>query len=199
MITTDKEYYKHLYLIQDQNFPTQANLLPSSRIYDIDLSTRTIDAPDFLSTATDHKSEVIYFKVDRFFDYMDLTNTACVVQYINAAGKSHYYPVPYYDIRTFAKEDKMLFPWVIDGAATEAAGPVKFSIRFYKIDEENTQFLYNIATLPATSKVLHGINAKDDFKPEDYDIAGDRFLKIQQDFQRLQAQVSDQIYWLTVD
>lgn len=200
MITTDKEYYKELYRIQDENFPTQAVLLPSEeRIYDIDLSSRTIKAPEFLSTVTDHKSEVVYFKVDRFFDYMDLTNTACVIQYINADKESHYYPVPFYDVYTFAKEDKLLFPWVIDGAATQAAGPVKFSIRFYRIDDANTKFVYNLTTLPATSQVRYGIEAKNEFKPEDYEIAGDRFLLLQQELRKIEQKVIDQLYWLNAD
>jgi len=108
-------------------------LLPSTeRIYEIDLNTRTIDAPEWLSVETDHRSETIYFKVPRYFDHMDLTTTVCVIQYINANGEGRVYPVPYYDITTCTRENfetleqepYILFPWVIDGEATKAAGDV---------------------------------------------------------------------------
>ncbi len=201
MITTTEEYYQELYRIQDNNFPSQAILLPSDeRIYDIDLNSRTIEAPEFLSVATEHKSETIYFKIDRYNDYMDLTNTACVIQYVNADGEAHYYPVPYYDVTTFSKEDKLLFPWVIDGAATKAKGTVQFSIRFYRIDIANSQFIYNLTTRPAASKVLYGLHPGDKgFKPEDYEIAMDRYLTIMQEIHDIKQKVVDQLYWLTVE
>ena len=78
---SEKEYLEQLHQIQSQNPPSIALLSNAEVIYDVDLSTRKIDSPKFLSVARDHKSETIYFRVDRFFDYMDLTNTICVVQY----------------------------------------------------------------------------------------------------------------------
>ena len=81
MITNATEYYKELYRIQDHNFQLQAVLVPSSeRIYDIDLNTRKVSVPEYLSVETDHKAEVIYFRVDRYFDYMDLAEIPCVIQ-----------------------------------------------------------------------------------------------------------------------
>jgi hypothetical protein len=177
MITTANEYYATLAQIQDLNFPVQAVFTPSNEhIYEVDLNKREVSMPEFLSVETDHKSETIYFKLNRFFDYMDLSRTACVIQYINAAGESHYYPVPYYDCITFLDEDKMLVPWVIDGAATKTAGTVKFSIRFYRIAEGH--FIYNLTTKTASAKVLHGMVGQ--FLPEDYEIATDVFLQIQE-------------------
>jgi hypothetical protein len=135
MITAANEYYSALAQIQDQNFPVQAVLVPSTeRIYEVDLFTRSVSMPEFLSIETDHQAETIYFKVDRFFDYMDLSRTACVIQYITANNESHFYPVPFYDCITFNEENKMIIPWNISGAVTNTAGIVKFNIRFYKIE-----------------------------------------------------------------
>lgn len=199
MITTTEEYYKELYRIQDENFPSQAILLPSDeRVYDIDLNSRTVNVPEFLSIESDHKSETVYFKVDRFYDYMDLSNTACVIQYINADKEAHYYPVPFYDVTSCAQDDKLLFPWVIDGAATKTAGPVQFSIRFYRIDIANSHFIYNLTTKPATGKVLHGMKVEE-FPPEDYEIALDRYLAIMQEIHDIKQKVADQLYWLTIE
>ena len=175
MITTAAEYEQYLARIQDENAPSIAILLPSDeRIYNVDLNSRKIEAPEFLSVEKDHHAECIYFMVDRFFDNMDLSNTVCVIQYINAGGEERVYAVPYYDITTYYDKDhpKMIFPWAIGGEATKYAGNVEFSIRFYKINEvldpndEETiaerYFLYNLNTRPVTSKVLYGLNVSDE-------------------------------------
>jgi hypothetical protein len=74
--------------------------LPAGEIvYDIDLNSREINSPKFLSVKKDHKSETVYFRVDRFFDYVDLSTTVCLVQYITPkTKKSRIYVVPFYDI-----------------------------------------------------------------------------------------------------
>lgn len=80
MITTAAEYEQYLARIQDENAPSIAILLPSDeRIYNVDLNSRKIEAPEFLSVEKDHHAECIYFMVDRFFDNMDLSNTVCVI------------------------------------------------------------------------------------------------------------------------
>ena len=114
MITTAEEYYSHLFQIQDHNAPSLALLLPRDEIiYNIDLNTRKIEAPDVLSAQYDHYAETIYFSVDRYFDNMDLTNTVCVVQFINEKNEEegHLYVVPFYDITYFLIN---FFKFVVD-------------------------------------------------------------------------------------
>lgn len=200
MITTAAEYYQNLFRIQEENFPGTAVLLPSDeRIYEINMSARSIEVPEFLSVATDHKAETIYFKIDRFFDYMDLTECTCVIEYVNANKKSHYYVVPFYDNTTFYKESKILFPWCIDGAATEQAGVIEFAIRFYKIDSNNQHFIYNLSTLPHKSKILYGINNTTEFNPEDYEIAQDKYLILKAEIDEIKKDVLAGQYWLDAD
>ena len=104
MITTPKEYNEKLWQIQSENAPTLAILLPSTeKIYNIDLNKRTIEAPKFLSVSKDHNAETIYFKIDRFFDNVDLSNTVCLIQYKNALKEERVYVVPFYDIETFGR------------------------------------------------------------------------------------------------
>lgn len=160
MYTDSKEYIQLLYRIQDTNAPSLAVLAPSYEpFFEIDLETREIHAPEILSVKADHRSETIYFKVARWYDGMDLTNTCCIIQYINAAGEGRIYPVPFYDIDTCSGEerDTILFPWVIDGEATKVAGEVKYSVRFFKVDSTGNYLLYNLNTLPTTGKVEKGI------------------------------------------
>ncbi len=149
------------------NLPSLAVLIPSTEnIYEFDLNTRKIEAPEFLSNYTDHVAEVIYFKCDRFFDYMDLANCTCIIQYKNAKGESRVYPVPFVDVATCSLENKMLIPWCVDGNVTAQAGEVMFSIRFYKISENGTMVTYSLSSLPAKSQVLDTMNViGDDGEP----------------------------------
>lgn len=107
MITTVEEYNAKLGLIQDANYPSQALLLPKDEfIYEIDLNTRVIKAPIYLGVEKDHKAETIYFLTDRFFCGIDLANTSCLVQYVNALGEGRFFPVPFYDVTTYSGRDE---------------------------------------------------------------------------------------------
>lgn len=169
MITTPQEYYAKLHLIQDTNKPMVAVLAPSDeRIYNIDLSTRKIESPEFLSIEKDHMAETIYFTVDRYYDNIDLLETTCIVQYINANKEARIYAVPFFDITTF--EGKILFPWCIEGEATKAAGNVQYSFKFYhtfKGENDEVLFDFNLNTMAATSRVLTGLDVAN--KDETYD------------------------------
>lgn len=169
MITTPQEYYSKLHLIQDTNKPTVAVLAPESeKIYHIDLSTRKIESPDFLSIEKDHMAETIYFTVDRFYDGIDLLETTCIVQYINANKEARIYAVPFFDVTTF--EGKILFPWCIEGEATKAAGNVQYSFKFYhtfKGENDEVLFDFNLNTMAASSRVLTGLDVAK--KDETYD------------------------------
>lgn len=168
MITTPEDYIAMLHRIQDENFPRIALLLPpDENIYDIDLNTRTIELPEFLSVQKDHVAETIYFRVDRYFDHMDLSNTVCLIQYIiknpdTGKEEGYLYPVPFYDTETLMYEDKMIFPWALEGNATRYAGDIQFAIRFYLVNHEGDKIVYNLNTLPHQSKILYGIDVTED-------------------------------------
>jgi hypothetical protein len=155
MITSLQEYYNLLYLIQDENPPELAVLIPGNEEpLRIDLDTRKIDAPEYLSVATDHRAETVFFSVNRYFDNVDLSTMSCIIQFINAAGESGIYVVPFYDISR--GDDNMLIPWVIEGAVTAKSGSVAYSVQFFRVSESSSKYAYNLNTLAATSKVLEG-------------------------------------------
>ena len=133
-IIKEQEFLSNLYAIQSLNPPSYVLFFYIQKTYNIDLATRTIDAPAHLSVSKDHESETIYFKIDRFHDYMDLTNTTCVIQYITPDKKTHLYVVPFYDVITDKINNKIIFPWCVDGNVTKFTGIVEFSIRFYIAD-----------------------------------------------------------------
>ena len=173
MITNPIDYYNAIQQIKDKNKPQYAILLPTDEnIYNIDLSTREVEAPEYLSLYTDQYAETVYFKADRYYDNMDLADTVCTIQYVNDGVKKltgeedegRVYLVPFIDIFTFKKENKILIPWQISGEVARVPGNITFSIRFFKLNEIG-QYIYNINTLPAKSKILNGL----DLNLEEYD------------------------------
>ena len=218
-VVTAKEYFSNLFRIQDENPPSLALLLPSSeRTYHIDLNTRSlVNVPEFLSVERDHKAEVLYFTINRFYDYMDLTETICLIKYINADKESHYYAVPFYDIHTpnqnrdlvaydengdqvgGVEAEYMMFPWVIDGTVVKKAGPVTFSFEFYKMNADGTgKKVYSLSTMPAKSKVLHGIE-EEKFDPSYYDPNVVPYENLQSQINDLKKAYSEGLYWLKAD
>lgn len=166
---------------EGKSYPQLVHLLPSDdQIIDIDLSQRLINAPDFLSVRYDHNAEVIYFKCDRYYDNMDLTHTICLIQYKNAShlnnsGKPErdngLYWVPYYDVYHYDVEEeedlvvpKILIPWAIGGLATLYPGKIEYVLRFYQLNNEGTEYLYNMSTQVAEGTILHGMDAIDEIK-----------------------------------
>lgn len=115
---------------------------------------------------------------------MDLSNTICIIQYIPPGSTdkiAHTYVVPFFDIMSNADKNKIIFPWVIGGAATQAEGTIKFAIRFYRIDsdEENKPILtYNLNTEPAESKILYGLEVDDEATKLEYNISTDAYLSL---------------------
>ena len=162
-----------LYDIQAKNAPGNVYLPFAHNIYDIDLDTRIINGPETLSVRRDHRAEVIYFKVDRYFDYMDLANTICIIQYlIPNETIPRIYVVPFLDTSTCAKEDKIIFPWVVGGMATAIDGIVEYSVRFYKVQRENEndiKLLYNLSTLPTTAVVKKSLEGDGEIMNAEYD------------------------------
>jgi hypothetical protein len=196
--TPDKSI-EDLFQIQTQAPPTIINLPYASpnRIFNIDLNTRSINAPSFLSVSRDHKAGVIYFRADRYYDYMDLAETICLVQYIlpGTKGKDaapYTYVVPFFD--TQSEEGKIIFPWVIGGPATTVEGKIKYAVRFYRVKGgeagEPMQLVYNLNTIPATSKIEYGLEADTDVMKAPYD------EPISSHYDNLIAQLSNQrTYW----
>lgn len=178
-------------------------------IYEVDLNKRSIEAPEFLSVELDHNAETIYFSVDRFFDNVDLSTVYCVIQYQNAnpdkAKGGYIYPVPYFDITTKARENKMLFQWAIEGPATAFSGTVTFSIKFYRIapkivyEADGSQhelmiYEYILNTQPQTSKVLYGLDVQ--ATSENYYFEASEVEKIYQRIEEVRR--TNDLYWIVL-
>lgn len=186
-----------LYDLQAKHAPSNVYLPFADNIYDIDLKTRQIHGPEYISVQRDHKSEIIYFKVDRFCDYMDLSNTVCIVEYIVPGDPKrvpHIYVVPFYDTAKFMKDNKMIFPWNVGGAATSQNGTIEYAIRFYRVDGEgnNKKLVYNLNTLPTKSKVLKSLETDGEIMKAEYDIPVEAYEEL------IHQVVNNRTYWTIV-
>ena len=210
MITTSQEYLQNLYILQDQNFPQLiASDIPEDEAkLIIDLNTRMVSAPEFLSVEKDHNAETLYFMVDRYFDNVDLATMSCIVQYQNASkdtsSNGYIYAVPRYYLIAPEGQQKLIFPWVIEGPATAYSGTVTFSVRFYRISGEyhedinqsTLQYEYLLNTLPAKSKVLEGMDVLE--TSENYTYNPNVFADIYQQIKEIKDVYTDTnvLYWI---
>ena len=164
MITNSEEYLNFLTKIQNGT-PSYELPIPSNEpIYEIDLNTRIINAPKFLSVETDHDAEFIYFSIDRYFESMDLLTCAGLVLFKNAKNEEYAYLIPAYNLNILP--GKIVFAWNIQGAVTKYSGNVQFAFKFFKLvesenmDEESNSFKpvleFDLNTLVAQSKILSG-------------------------------------------
>lgn len=172
-LTEKKTPLEQLYQIQTQAPPTSVRLFNAKKVYKIDLNSREVEAPRLLSVEKDHKSTVVYFKLDRYYDYMDLANTICLIQYLPPSSKVPYtYVVPFFDVLTYKEDGKMVIAWDVGGPATQKEGVLQFAIRFYKIQEREdgkAELVYNLNTIPATTRISYGLEADDEAMKAEYD------------------------------
>lgn len=173
-----------LFEIQKNNAPQFAVMPFVEECIEVDFRSRSIGEREVLSTARDHKSETIYFIMDRYWDFMDLSTTTCVIAYKTYPadktkdGVTGLYAVPYYDIYSHKADpgsldkDRMIIPWCIDGKVTQEAGEVEYAIRFYRIDERGENLIYNLNTMSTIGKVLYGLNVQVDGLDDAEDLGG---------------------------
>ena len=165
MITDPSEFRQRLQEIQNSANVTFTHLPSNEPRFIIDANSREINIPfefSFLGVIGDHKAETIYFEIDRYFDDVDLSEHTCVIQFINKNPETlkfneGFYPVATMDVNSI--DGKIIFGWNIMNDATQIAGDIHFSIRFYSIDSNN-EFTYNFNTLTANSIILDTLDIK---------------------------------------
>lgn len=158
MITGSKEYERFLADLADANQGVPSILkmrVPTTEeIYEIDWNTRKISPPPFIGVSGDHRSEYIFFKMDRYYDMIDLSTTIGMVVFKNSKNEEFFQLIPYYDIMT--EQGKIYFPWSIQAPAALYSGQISFSFKFFKVDINSKELLYEINTTIAKTKVLNG-------------------------------------------
>lgn len=186
-ITSLEEYFHWLPLIKstieidaegkEVEKPTKFVILPlDEEPFKIDANRRSITIPDNfkkngIAVQSDELAEVVYFKVDRFFDAMDLNNCEIYIQWetpkrndgLPTKGIS---PAFIRDIES--EPGQLIFGWAISEAITKFAGNLKFSVKFFQLQETPVKddlgvekviqnVVYSLNTLIASVEVKPGI------------------------------------------
>lgn len=159
----------------------------------INANTRAITIPSAfkkngIAVQGDDLAEVIYFEIDRYFDYMDLNNCDIFIQWEtpkNAEGKTIRSVSSEYIRDIESKPGKLIFGWALSDQITKQAGQLRFSVRFFKWEDEeeaengvNKNLAYSFSTLTASVQINPSINI--DIEKEDFDVdnCADRLVEL---------------------
>lgn len=204
MITDSHDYERFLSEIAKTAPSVLKMRLPiDEKVYDINLNTREISAPSFLGVTGDHSAEFIFFRMDRFYEMMDLADTIGVVLFKNAHGEGYYQIIPYYDI--YSEKNKIIFPWIVQAPAVMHDGIVSFSFKFFKIDPTAETLIYELNTEIARTRVLVGWAKANPASSQEnyYTLTPESILIDDELLNKLNTIIAagryEQIYWIDLD
>lgn len=153
------QYIKDLALLN----PVYTRLPLDEEVFEIDANTRTITVPksfqnNGISVQGDVMSEIVYFKINRFYDATDLAqdDMKIYIQWQNAEGKMGATAEWTRDVES--EPGFIIFGWPITSEITKTPGTVKFAVRFYKLDDDQKTITYSLSTLNAQVNIKTSLN-----------------------------------------
>ena len=169
-ITSLEEYFSYLEYLQKIN-PIYTILPVDENIFEIDANARTITVPaefraNGVSVQDDEISEILYFRIDRFFDMEDLALDEIYIEWrcpANADGEViEGVSVPWAkDLES--DPGHIIFGWPLASELTATPGDITFAVRFFRFGEGQdfgSQVVYSFSTLSNTVTVKPGINLR---------------------------------------
>lgn len=167
-ITSLNEYFSYIKNLAEID-PLYTVLPLDEDVFDVNLNTRKISIPQHfkdngVSVQGDEIAEVLYFKVNRFFDAQDLAyelgskendRMRIYIQWRSSQegedGKLiEGVSVPWVvDLTTYP--NYILFGWPISSKVTGKEGKIDFAVRFFKFQDRN--ITYSLSTLTHTVEV----------------------------------------------
>ena len=158
-INSLEEYF--LYIADLKKINPIYTILPiDENLFEIDANTREITIPDEfkkngVSVQSDEISEVLYFRIDRFFDMEDLTNEDIFIEW-RAPNGIEGVSMPW-AIDVESQPGYIIFGWPLSSEITAVPGNVTFSVRFYRFQEEEHTLQYSLSTLTNSVVIKPGI------------------------------------------
>jgi hypothetical protein len=171
-ITTLSEYFA--YIVELYKINKKFTILPledEENFFKIDANTRVIEVPEAfkkngISVQGDEVAEIIYFKVDRYFDAEDLGMKSAYIEWQlpadDAGERKTGFSVPYL-IDANICPDHVIIGWPISSELTQIPGKIDFAVRFYKAGDEDdkhyaNKLVYSLSTLPASVEIKPTLN-----------------------------------------
>lgn len=123
--------------------------------FEINADARTIKASKIAVLQNDTNAETIQFVVDRYFDQMDLNEAQIFIQWTRPSGGEGATLV---EMKDLTIPGKIRFGWTLTSDVTAEPGVVKYSVRFWNLDEDEVVYSLNTLTSSLTiSPSLHPI------------------------------------------
>ena len=158
-ITTLDEYFSFIEELNKINRNKYTRLPLDEEVFTINADTRSITVPpsfaaNGVAVQGDEVAEVVYFKINRFFDVTDLDTKDIYIQWRSPARDAsgnfiEGVSAPW--IKDIESEPGyIIFGWPLSSTITQTAGDVQFAVRFYEFNDKK-QLVYSLSTL--TQKV----------------------------------------------
>lgn len=144
--------------------------------FNIDLNSRAISVPSTFfkvngkvgGVQSDQMAELIIFETDRYFDYMDLANTHIYVQW-QLPNAEQSTGATLISMKDLSKAGKIRFAWPLYNVITQYSGNVKFSVRFYLLEQQENEehkLAYSLNTMEAELPIKPALNPSANIQPE---------------------------------
>lgn len=165
-ITSLDEYFS--YIVELNAISKRYTILPlDEEVFEIDANARTITVPQSfqkngISVQGDEVGEIVYFRINRFYDAMDLALRDIYIEWKSAAkdenGKEITGVSVPWVIDTESEPGYIIFGWPLSSKITAAAGTVSFAVRFYTFDPDTDTLKYSLSTLTQTATIKPALN-----------------------------------------
>ena len=137
--------------------------------FEINANTRAITVPSALSqigVVGDKYAEIVFFKIDRYFDAIDLDTRHIYIEWEAPGANGETIKGISRDFLrdTQSEKDKIIFGWLIDDRLTQAVGTIRFAVRFVEWTSsedsaaEGEQLAYSFSSLPAQISVVDSLH-----------------------------------------
>lgn len=141
--------------------------------FEIDANARAIKIPDNfkkngIGVQNDHWAEILYFKVDRYYDYQDLASLNIFINWeFVGAGQRNGGEQEIKVSKAFAPDPDfdpnfLIFGWVVDRSMCPRKGSLKFSVTFTDSAHPGLAQGYQLSTLISQVNVNEGLVPQQD-------------------------------------
>ena len=114
----------------------------------------------------DKLAEVLFFKIDRYFDAVDLNTRQIYIEWRDAAGNKGISRDYLRDVQS--EKDKIIFGWAIGEELTHTVGTINFAVRFVEwtnredssnsVPNAGTGLEYSFSSLPASVTISDSLH-----------------------------------------
>ena len=160
-ITSLDEYFS--YIVQLNEISRRYTILPlDEEVFTIDANARTITVPpsfakNGIGVQGDEVAEIVYFKINRFFDAIDLDTKDIYIQWRSAAVDEKGNPIEGVSVPWVKDVESepgfIIFGWPLSSKITQKAGNIQFAVRFYEFNEDTDTLMYSLSTLTQTAVI----------------------------------------------